>query len=71
MADTSGPVPSGRVFISYRRQETAYAAGWLYVRLRERLGSSQIFKDIDSLSPGDDFSNEIHAAVGDVTSCSP
>jgi hypothetical protein len=64
MADTSGPVPSGRVFISYRRQETAYAAGWLYERLRERLGSSEIFKDIDSLSPGDDFANEIHSAVG-------
>ena len=64
MAETSAPVPSGRVFVCYRRQETAYAAGWLYERLRERLGSSQIFKDIDSLAPGDDFSDEIHAAVG-------
>ena len=54
---------SGGVFISYRRQETAYPAAWLYEQLKERLGSSQIFKDVDSLTPGDDFAEKIRTAV--------
>ena len=51
------------MFISYRREDSAYAAGWLYDRLRERLGSGAIFKDIDNLRAGDDFVAEIVAAV--------
>jgi len=51
------------VFISYRRQETEYAAGWLYERLRERLGQRAVFKDIDSISPGDDFVDTIETAL--------
>ena len=53
----------GRVFISYRRQDSAYPAGWLYDRLSEQLGSAQIFKDVDNLEPGDDFVDKITLAV--------
>jgi hypothetical protein len=35
------PAASGRIFISYRREETAYPAGWLYDRLAEHFGSDQ------------------------------
>jgi hypothetical protein len=55
---------AGRIFISYRREETAYAAGWLYDVLDSRLGDGQVFKDIDSISPGDDFVEVITRAVG-------
>jgi hypothetical protein len=55
---------SGGVFISYRREDSAYAAGWLYDRLRDRLGSEEIFKDVDNIRAGDDFVAEIMAAVG-------
>ncbi len=54
----------GRIFISYRRDDSAYPAGWLYDRLAERFGEDQIFKDIDSIDLGDDFAEEIAAAVG-------
>ena len=54
----------GRVFISYRRQETAYAAGWLFDRLVDRYGRGQIFKDVDSIELGDDFVEVISTAVG-------
>ena len=54
----------GQVFISYRRDETAYAAGWLYDRLADRFGADKIFKDIDSIEFGDDFVEVITAAVG-------
>src|SRR6266487_4013032 len=62
MADSAAP-SAGRVFISYRREETAYAAGWLFDRLADRFGRSQIFKDIDSIQLGDDFVEVITTAV--------
>ena len=55
---------TGRIFISYRRDETAYPAGWLFDRLAQHLGPSQIFKDVDSIELGDDFVQVISRAVG-------
>lgn len=63
MAD-SLPTASGRIFISYRREETAYPAGWLYDRLADRYGGGQVFKDVDSIQLGDDFVEAITRAVG-------
>jgi len=40
---------TGRIFISYRREETAYPAGWLFDRLADHFGAGQIFKDVDSI----------------------
>jgi TIR domain len=56
--------PAGRIFISYRRDETGYAAGWLYDRLTDRFGGGQVFKDVDSIQLGDDFVEVITRAVG-------
>jgi hypothetical protein len=64
MAGSTGSATSGRIFISYRREETAYAAGWLYDRLAGRFGRGQIFKDVDSIQLGDDFVEVITRAVG-------
>ena len=63
MAEPSAEV-RGRVFISYRRDDAAYPAGWLFDRLAERFGGEQIFKDVDSIDLGDDFVEEIGEAVG-------
>lgn len=60
----STPTASGRIFISYRREETAYPAGWLYDRLADRYGNGQVFKDVDSIQLGDDFVEAITRAVG-------
>ena len=62
MAESAAPSP-GRIFISYRREETAYPAGWLYDRLIDRYGG-QVFKDVDSIELGDDFVEVITRAVG-------
>ena len=61
-----GEVPGGssRIFISYRREETAFPAGWLYDRLNDRFGEGQVFKDVDSITLGDDFVEVITRAVG-------
>jgi hypothetical protein len=55
---------TGRIFISYRREETAYPAGWLFDRLADHFGAGQIFKDVDSIELGDDFVEMITRAVG-------
>ena len=54
----------GRIFISYRREETAYAAEWLFASLTERFGSGRVFKDIHEIRPGDNFVLAINQAVG-------
>jgi TIR domain len=62
MAASPPPAP-GRIFISYRREETAYPAGWLYDRLAARFADDQVFKDVDSIELGDDFVEVISSAV--------
>ena len=59
----SAPGSSGQIFISYRREETAYPAGWLFDRLAGQFGEGRVFKDVDSIQPGDDFTQVITAAV--------
>src|SRR5690242_18564211 len=59
----SAPSGRGRIFISYRREDTAGFAGWIFARLSEHFGRDQVFKDIDSILPGDDFVEEITNAV--------
>ncbi|MFI5270223.1 MAG: toll/interleukin-1 receptor domain-containing protein, partial [Chloroflexota bacterium] len=54
---------SGQIFISYRREDSAYAVGWLCDRLVEDFGAGQVFKDVDSIHPGDKFAQKIMAAV--------
>jgi hypothetical protein len=63
MTAITGEVP-GRIFVSYRHEETSYPAGWLFDRLVGHFGRDQIFKDIDSIELGDDFIEVITAAVG-------
>jgi len=54
------------VFLSYRREETRHVAGRLADRLTERLGSTQVFIDVDMIEPGSDFAATI---VREVASC--
>jgi TIR domain len=54
----------GKIFLSYRRDDSAGPAALLYDRLAAHFGHEQVFKDIDSLSPGANFPREIAIAVG-------
>jgi predicted ATPase len=65
----SGPSvqPEGsdlRVFINYRRDDTAGEAGRLHDALRTRLGNGSVFMDVDAIRPGADFAEVINQAVG-------
>jgi hypothetical protein len=55
-----------RVFINYRRQDTAFPAAWLYQQLIEHFGQSYVFKDVDSIRPGENFAKVV---VGALESC--
>jgi hypothetical protein len=54
---------TNRIFLSYRHEETAWQAGWLADTLVGHFGAGVIFKDIDSIEPGDDFVEAINNAV--------
>ncbi len=56
---TSAP----KIFISYRRQETAAYAGRLYDVVATQYGQHNVFMDLD-LEPGIDFVDRITRAVG-------
>jgi glycerophosphoryl diester phosphodiesterase len=55
---------AGRIFISYRRQETAWPARQLYEVLTAKFGVGKVFKDVDDIKPGEDFDERIRGAVG-------
>jgi hypothetical protein len=54
--------PAPRVFISYRREETAGHAGRLYDAMVTSFGEGNVFMDID-MAPGIDFVERITEAV--------
>jgi WD40 repeat protein len=60
------PESSG-IFISYRRADATYPAGWLFDRLAARYDPSRVFKDVDSIHPGDDFAVTIGTALESCT----
>jgi hypothetical protein len=52
-----------RIFISYRREDSAGDAGRLADHLHTRFGAAQVFLDIDTIDPGTDFVQALHAAL--------
>ena len=52
-----------KMFLSYRREETAAYAGRLYDALAERFGDANVFMDIE-LEPGIDFVERITQVIG-------
>src|SRR5215216_5892223 len=51
------------IFISYRRDDSAGYAGRLHESLADRFGPDQIFRDVDTLKPGEDFIEAIEQRV--------
>ena len=54
---------AGRVFISYRRADTAQAAGWLYNRLTGHFGRNNVVMDVDPAPYGGNLAHAIDASV--------
>lgn len=56
--------PDTKVFINYRREDTAPYALLLHDRLAAHFGEDQVFIDIDKIEPGEDFVEVINRKVG-------
>jgi hypothetical protein len=44
-----------KIFLSYRREDSAGHAGRLYDHLARQFGETNVFMDVDALEPGIDF----------------
>jgi hypothetical protein len=66
-ASKSEPPLEGRIFINYRRDDSAGFAGRLHDRLVPYFGADKIFMDIDNIEPGEDFVDVINE---ELNSCS-
>ena len=54
---------AGRVFISYRRADTAQPAGWLFNRLTGHFGRNNVVMDVDPAPYGGNLAHAIDASV--------
>ena len=54
---------SGGIFISYRREDAAAAAGRLHDHLTARFGRETVFMDVDAIEPGVDFHEVLNTQV--------
>lgn len=56
-----------RIFISYRRSDTARAAARLAERLRDELGADRVFLDSDAIGGGQPWASRLREALADCT----
>ena len=54
-----------KIFISYRRDDSASQAGRLYDRLEGHFGQGQVFMDVDTIKPGVNFVETVQQAIGE------
>ena len=52
-----------KIFISYRRNDSATSAGRIYDRLEGHFGQGQVFMDVDAIRPGLNFVEVVQEAV--------
>ena len=55
--------PEGRVFISYRREDTQWFAGRLADSLSSYFGDKRVFRDVDGIKGGADFGDVIRGTL--------
>jgi len=59
----SGGAVKKRIFLSYRREDSADVAGRIYDRLTQTFDKSQVYKDVDSIPLGVDFRKHLQRTV--------
>jgi formylglycine-generating enzyme required for sulfatase activity len=63
MSKLTAPKKAFKIFISYRRDDSAGHTGRIYDSLAATFGEAQIFMDVDHIEPGQDFMQVIENAV--------
>lgn len=54
---------AGRIFVSYRRRDTSGYAHLVYTLLRKEFGAENVFMDVDTIEPGQDFVEALDKAL--------
>lgn len=54
---------AGKIFLSYRRDDSSDITGRIYDRLTQHFGADRVFKDVDSIPLGVDFKQHLSLAV--------
>jgi TIR domain len=54
---------TGKIFISYRREESRDISGRIYDWLTQRLPRGYVFKDVFAIGPGEDFMQKIEQTI--------
>jgi hypothetical protein len=54
----------GKIFVSYRRDDTEYISGYIYEHLARVFGKENIFFDVDTIAGGVDYRRAIFDAIG-------
>ncbi len=62
---TNGDTRRKRIFISYRREDSKYQAIRIYDAFCKELAPENVFLDIDSIAPGDDFVETLESRVNE------
>lgn len=55
----------GKIVLSYRREDSRTMTSWLHEKLVERYGKDNVFRDIDSIQPTENFRKRIGRALKD------
>ncbi|MCU1267437.1 MAG: hypothetical protein JWM21_3755 [Acidobacteria bacterium] len=63
MPNQTGPQKPFKIFVSYRRDDSAGHTGRIYDGLAATFGEAQIFMDVDHIEPGQDFVQVMEDAV--------
>src|ERR1700723_1722401 len=57
------PDKKPKIFVSYRREETRFAAGFIARGLASHFGDDRVVYDVDALNPGLDFHEQLEHEV--------
>jgi hypothetical protein len=57
------PVATQKIFLSYRREDSADVAGRIYDRLTQAFKKAEVYKDVDSIPLGVDFRKHLQGTV--------
>ena len=61
--------PGPRVFLSYRRDDSAYQTSAIHERLVAALGAESVFMDVDNIPLGRDFRTHLQQALAQCDVC--
>src|SRR5579863_820015 len=61
--------PGPKIFLSYRREDSAFQTTAIHEKLVDAFGNERVFMDFDSIAPGRDFRARLQLAISQCDVC--